>query len=266
MTPISNKTTEAWKAELSQGGYEHSCESEDSFRRLQKPGFVWRRMLNRMDLPLGSRIFELGCGGGQYLAQLAVQGYEVHGIDVSPQVVARAQKYLSQVANYKQIQATVEAADIFEYTSDRTYDLCYHFGVVEHFLMPEERRAIWASLFKLTRPGGWVASVVPCGRHFMRTMVREKELAGYKIPEIDYSCALHRTELTEAGFEHIVALPHNYFSFLSYHPLTAVRKIIYPTMYMAGNAVLPWAPFPESWKETCAQSLIVIGQKPKERL
>jgi 2-polyprenyl-3-methyl-5-hydroxy-6-metoxy-1,4-benzoquinol methylase len=80
--------------------------------------------------------------GGTHLAKLAVNGFAVHGIDVSDAVVKRAENYLEEVAKFQSIKASVEFANIFEYQSSNLYDMCYHFGVVEHFLELSQRQQI----------------------------------------------------------------------------------------------------------------------------
>jgi len=207
-------------------------------------------------------LFELGCGGGIHLAQLALNGFEVHGIDVSDAVAARAQNYLEEVSKFQLIRASVAVANIFEYQSSDSYDMCFHFGVVEHFLELSQRQQIWNKLYSLTKPGGWIVSVVPCGQHLMRGMVRERNLAGYNIPEIDYSCVSHRGEFANLGLQPIYAVPHNYFSFLSAHPSRMISKIIHPMSFVLGNMIIPLVPLPEDIKEVWAHTLIVIGRKP----
>lgn len=41
-------------------------------------------------LPAGGRVLDLGCGPGQYAARLAMMGFEVHALDASAEMVARA--------------------------------------------------------------------------------------------------------------------------------------------------------------------------------
>lgn len=251
-----------WQKELAlDGTYEHHCYSKYEMEKLKRLGQVWHRILKVTKLKQKNRVFELGCGGGIHLARLALNGFEVHGIDVSSAVANRAQNFLKEVSEFQPIEATVEVANIFEYQSSQLYDMCYHFGVVEHFLELSQRQEIWKKLYSLTKPGGWIVSVVPCGQHLMRSMAREHGLAGYNIPEIDYSCSSHRKEFEDLDLQRIYALPHNYFSFFSAHPLQLVSKVIYPVSFILGNITIPFLPLSEKVKETWAQTLIVIGRK-----
>jgi SAM-dependent methyltransferase len=263
MTTSNYNASQAWKQALSlPGKYELHCSSLQDIQRLQKLGHVWKRSLQVTGIQPPAQLFELGCGGGIHLARLALNGFQVHGIDVSDAVAARAQTFLEEIRQFQSIEATIEVADIFNYHSEITYDMCFHFGVVEHFLEVSERQQIWDNLYKLTKPGGWILSVVPCGQHFMRSMVRQHGLAGYNIPEIDYSCASHRAEFKALGLQSITTLPHSFFSFLSAHPSRVVAKWLYPVAFTFGNLLLPSIPLPDLVKERWAQSLIVAGQKP----
>ena len=254
--------SEAWKQALKDGGYNHHCRSAEDIERIKRMGRVWQKILQITKLTPPARLFELGCGGGIHLAQLALNGFEVHGIDVSDAVAARTQNYLQEVAGFLPIRASVEVANIFDYQSSDAYDMCFHFGVVEHFLELLQRQQVWKKMYSLTKPGGWIVSVVSCGQHLMRKMVRAKGLAGYNIPEIDYSCKLHRSEFEELGLNPIYAVPHNYFSFLSAHPSRAVSKVLYPLSFIVGNVFMPYLPMTEEIKERYAHTLIVMGMKP----
>lgn len=262
MNTSSYDASEAWKQVLKHAGeYEHHCHSAEEIKRIKLLGSAWRKILKITKLTPPARLFELGCGGGIHLARLALNEFEVHGIDVSDTVVARTQNYLDEVDRFKPIKASVQLANIFEYQSSNMYDMCFHFGVVEHFLELSQRQQIWEKLYGLTKPSGWIVSVVPCGQHFMRGMVRNKGLGGYIIPEIDYSCSSHRREFQDIGLNPVYAMSHNYFSFLSTHPSQLVSKVFYPVSFLLGNILLPYIPLAESIKEVCAQSLIVLGQK-----
>ncbi|OYE02382.1 class I SAM-dependent methyltransferase [Nostoc sp. 'Peltigera membranacea cyanobiont' 232] len=253
--------SEAWKQELDHEGYEHHCYSAEDLRKIKRLGRVWQKILQITQLTSPDRLFELGCGGGIHLSKLALNGFEVHGIDVSNGVVARAQNYLEEVSKFQPIKASVEVANIFDYQSSESYDMCFHVGVIEHFLELSQRQQIWDKLYSLTKPGGWIVSVVPCGKHFMRKMIRDKGIGGYNIPEIDYSCASHRKEFEHIGLTSIHTLSHNYFSFLAAHPSRLISQILYPLLFIGGNILMPHIPLSESVKERCAASLIVIGKK-----
>ena len=230
MNEKTYNASEEWKQVLSVQPYEHHCYSIDDFKKIKSLGRIWRKIFQAIKPEPSFRFFELGYGGGIHLASLAVNGFDVSGIDVSDVVASSAENYLQEVNQFQSIKAKIEVANIFEYHSSDSYEVCFHFGVVEHFLELTEREQVWNKLYDLTKPGGWIVSVVPCGQHFMRKMVREKGLCGYIVPEIDYSCASHRQEFENIGLTSISTIPWNYFPFLSAHPSKLISKIIYSAL------------------------------------
>ncbi|MEH2449579.1 MAG: class I SAM-dependent methyltransferase [Nostoc sp.] len=253
--------SETWKQELEHEGYEHHCYSTKNFKKIKQLSRVWQIILKITKITPPNQLFELGCGGGIHLASLAVNGFEVHGIDISASVASRAKNYLEEVGKFQAIKASIEVANIFDYESTDSYNMCFHFGVVEHFLELSQRQQIWNKLYSLTKPGGWIISVVPCGQHLMRKLVRERGLGGYNIPEIDYSCSLHKEEFENLSLQCILTVPHNYFGFFAAHPSLVISKIIYPVCFIISNITIPYIPISEDIKEHWAQTLIVVGRK-----
>ena len=52
---------------------------------------AWRELLLEHLPPAPARVADLGCGTGTLSVLLAAEGYDVHGIDLSPAMVARAE-------------------------------------------------------------------------------------------------------------------------------------------------------------------------------
>jgi 2-polyprenyl-3-methyl-5-hydroxy-6-metoxy-1,4-benzoquinol methylase len=253
-----------WVKNLKDAGYEHHCNSLQDLAQTKKLGRIWKETLRRTGIKPPTTMFELGCGGGKYLSTLALNGFEVHGIDVSPEVVSRCQNYLLEVSKFADIPvlATVENADIFHYQSTEKYDLTYHFGVVEHFLDLSERMIVWQKLYELTKPGGWMMSAVPNGSHFWRGYIRQNHLCGYHIPEVDYSVKLHEQEFLDTGLQDVIAIPWNYFGFAKGIVHGKLNQAIAKFIYLSSNVLIPLAPFPRTAKEKFAHGLLVIGKRP----
>ena len=119
---------------------------------------VWRQ-LEELPVPAEARVLELGCGTGEDAAWLAARGFEVTATDASPRML--------EVADYKLRQRGLESRARFlpwdladsppPALLDRSYDLVFsNFGALN--CVPD-RRALWASLARLTRPGGFLAVV-----------------------------------------------------------------------------------------------------------
>ena len=259
-----NNVSQKWIEGLKTSGYDHHCSSVQDLEKIKKLGRIWRKILKETGLKSPDCLFELGCGGGRHLAALSLKGFKVHGIDVSPDVVDRCHNYLQEIESVasKSLSITVENADIFDYESEQKYDLTYHFGVVEHFLELSDRHKIWKKLYELTKPGGYVVSVVPNGSHFWRKHIRENNLCGYNISEIDYDLRLHKQEFLDAGLENVTGIPWNYFGFAEGITQGKLQKIIGKSIHLSSNAIIPFLPLPSTIKEKFAHGLLVLGRKP----
>lgn len=267
---MTGDPAEAWTKALVAGGYEHRCRSPGDFRKIRRYGQAWRRILRATGLRPPASAFEIGCGGGIHLATLAANGFDVAGIDISRDVAARARRYIGEVSGYsdRPLSADIRTGDFLSTDVGGAFDLVYHFGVVEHYLDEDRRRAFWLRAADAAKPGGHVVSVVPCGAHAMRCAVRERELLGYRkdLAEIDYTVALHAAEFREAGLRDIVVMPHSYLFFLSAIQAPLFRRVLYPAAYAGANAILPALPLPAQVMQKLAHTLIAIGRKPPQKL
>ena len=100
--------------------------------------------------PVGpGRLLEVGCGAGSFMHGLALQGWEVEGLEYSPEAAEAARALGYQV----QVGALETAMD-----PDRPYDLVVGWMVVEHLHDPI---GALAKLARWTRPGGWLALSTP---------------------------------------------------------------------------------------------------------
>jgi len=81
---------------------------------------------------------EVGCGVGTDLLQFARAGARVHGVDLSRQSVALAQRRLELYGFEAEIREADAEALPFE---DETFDLVYSWGVIHHTPDPPKRCA-----------------------------------------------------------------------------------------------------------------------------
>jgi 2-polyprenyl-3-methyl-5-hydroxy-6-metoxy-1,4-benzoquinol methylase len=126
-------------------------EAEDRhFWHRSRNAFIARR-LERLGAGPGSRLLELGCGGGSVAANLARLGYEVTGIDGHlPRVVEAARR--APTARFIVDDLAVGLPPL------ETYDVVGLFDVIEHLDAPRE--ALERALAPL-RQGGLVVGTVP---------------------------------------------------------------------------------------------------------
>jgi SAM-dependent methyltransferase len=100
----------------------------------------------------GKKLLDVGCGRGLRLLELRRLGFDVHGLDVQPDVV----RYLRE-----KLAIPAECADVSEmhrFFPAASFDLITTFYLIEH--IPNVREAL-ASMFELLKPGGWLAAAVP---------------------------------------------------------------------------------------------------------
>ncbi len=104
---------------------------------------VFFNMLLRQ-VPLGSRVLELGCGPGRHALGSATLGFRVTGIDMDPRIVMQARLNADDVA--PECHAAFQVGDMFNLTGVApagTFHAITHGGVMEHL---ESAKAIREAL------------------------------------------------------------------------------------------------------------------------
>jgi SAM-dependent methyltransferase len=104
------------------------------------------RTLSERGLPPGTSVLDAGCGTGRHAAELVRLGYDVTGIDLSPELIA--------VAAERAARATFGVADIRTWTAPRQFDAAICRGVLNDLLTDDDRRAAAATLHRSLRRGG----------------------------------------------------------------------------------------------------------------
>jgi 2-polyprenyl-3-methyl-5-hydroxy-6-metoxy-1,4-benzoquinol methylase len=116
-------------------------------------GFLARRLFTpRTNVvpPLSpGRLLEIGCGAGAFLHRMAQEGWEVEGLELSPEAGRKAQQLGFPVF----IGSLSDAPD-----PAKSYDLIAGWMVLEHLHDPLQMlRKLW----RWSAPGGWIALSVP---------------------------------------------------------------------------------------------------------
>jgi len=121
------------------------------------------RMLLRAGSP-GRRLLEVGCSAGASLAAAAADGWEAHGVEVSPEAadVARRRSAVHSVHT-----GTLEAAPF----ASGFFDAIIFFDVIEHIDPPQP---IFAAVARLLKPGGLVLMVTPDAGSLSLSMMRSR--------------------------------------------------------------------------------------------
>jgi SAM-dependent methyltransferase len=90
---------------------------------VQETAFVEDRLIRHAKTAV-HQILDLGCGTGRHAIGLAERGHAVHGVDISPQMLAHAE------ARCARLQASVRALLSFEIGDIRTLDMRRDFDAV----------------------------------------------------------------------------------------------------------------------------------------
>ncbi len=98
----------------------------------------------------GRRALDLGCGVGRWSLELATRGYDVTGVDVSPSMIARAER----VARQRGVRCTFEVADLNTLRLARQFDLIVCVTVLQHVLDPRQAAQGIERLAAHLAPGG----------------------------------------------------------------------------------------------------------------
>ena len=146
--------------------------------RLQRDA-VWRLLDG--DFEPGGRLLDLGCGTGEDASRLARQGFRVHGIDISPRMVALAEERTQAEGLDDRLSFEALSLEEIGRLPDDSFDGAYsNFSALN---CVEELRPLAEELADRIHPGGVVALCVMNKRCLWETLL-------YPLTAI-----LHRTSL-----------------------------------------------------------------------
>lgn len=128
---------------------------------------------------IGKRVLDLGCGSGEYVAELLARGAEVTAVDLSPNMVEIVQARFEgkqQVRCYQQ-----DLSEGLPGEQDGHYDLVLS-PLMIHYL--EDQSRFFAECARVLKPGGHLlfsthhpvadAEVSPSGNYFAREAISEQ--------------------------------------------------------------------------------------------
>ncbi|PIQ83248.1 MAG: hypothetical protein COV75_08570 [Candidatus Omnitrophica bacterium CG11_big_fil_rev_8_21_14_0_20_63_9] len=102
--------------------------------------------------PAGAkRLLDIGCGAGRHMFNLAQRGYQMTGIDPSPEMIA----YVQDGAKQLKLPVTVSIGDLRNLQVSGTFDAAYCFMDTFRFLLTnDEIRAHLQAVANVLAPGG----------------------------------------------------------------------------------------------------------------
>ncbi|MGC9599342.1 MAG: class I SAM-dependent methyltransferase [Minisyncoccia bacterium] len=114
---------------------------------------VERKILD--DLPRGAKILDLGCGSGRFSVNAALHGFNVTGIDITPQAVQEAKKkaFNEGARDAKFIEGDMTAIPFPDEFFD--YVFCPRFSINAVATFAKRKKAI-AEMLRVIKPNGIV--------------------------------------------------------------------------------------------------------------
>jgi SAM-dependent methyltransferase len=127
-------------------------------------------------------ILELGCGTGRMTIPIAGQGYEITGLDIVPEMLARAKEKAASLAEDNRNITWVEA-DARDYRLDRRFSLIFENGsVFMHMLSNADQEAFLSNTREHLAPQGrLVVSLYFPHPDRLTTDLEEKDWFAYEV-------------------------------------------------------------------------------------
>jgi len=127
-------------------------------------------------------ILELGCGTGNHATLLAKEGYDLHGVDFSQEMLQRANDRLSQLPADLAYRLKFSQGDIRKVRLNQTFDVVLSlFHVISYQTTNEDLMAAFATVKEHLKPGGififdvWYGPAVLSDRPTVRVKRLEDE-------------------------------------------------------------------------------------------
>ena len=144
-------------------------------------------------------VIDFGCGAGWTSLFLARAGYEVLGVDISPDAIALARESAAATAS----AAEFAAADYEGFSASRGFDYALFYDSLHH--AEDEQGAVTAA-YRALKPGGVLFAFEPGAGH-SRSQGARRAVSTFGVHEKDMSPAHIRRLGIRVGFERALWLP-----------------------------------------------------------
>ncbi len=122
----------------------HAAASEYNVFTPRTNALLIQRCLDCCALKPGDKVLDVGCGSGAFSNLLTQRGLNVTGVDLSPNLIARARELQPS------IPFLVEDAEQLSFPA-ASFDAVFLGGVIHHFPDPSK---LAAEVFRVVKPGG----------------------------------------------------------------------------------------------------------------
>ncbi len=106
--------------------------------------------VDRLQLPTGAKILDVGCGAGDVALRLARQGYKVLGVDISAELIAYCQSLKEETKG----ELAFELTDMRQPFMENEFHGAICLGVTYGYFLDDENLAFLASMARALKPGG----------------------------------------------------------------------------------------------------------------
>jgi LmbE family N-acetylglucosaminyl deacetylase/ubiquinone/menaquinone biosynthesis C-methylase UbiE len=129
-------------------------------------------MADKLGLPRGAKVLDLGCGAGTAVVELAKRGFKVTGIDVADAMITQAKETARDAGLADQVRLEVGSAYAIDHPDD-SFDLVIATGVIEYL---EWDRWAFQEVRRILKPGGCFIVTAP-NRYRVAHLARPLALA-----------------------------------------------------------------------------------------
>ena len=145
---------DASATEIPQDWYRSAFPPEETLKRpwADRTGAEVDRALAILGAQGGERVLDMACGTGRHSHELARRGFEVVGVDISPDLLSIAEAD----ADAESLNASFLAADLRELDFDEEFDLVLNLndGAIGYFETEEENHRTFEVIAAALRAGG----------------------------------------------------------------------------------------------------------------
>jgi SAM-dependent methyltransferase len=150
-----------------------------------------RLITSELEIGQDARMLDVGCNTGPLLIPLRERGYNVFGIDISPDDVRQAERYLQ--ASAVPCDRLLAADGTRLPLRDDAFDVILLVDILEHTDYPEQ---IVSEVRRLLTPGGVVIATVPWAYHpYVRYTWLRKAMSSRKTIDEHPDAPFHLEEL-----------------------------------------------------------------------
>jgi SAM-dependent methyltransferase len=137
MAALKTKLKATWES----GDYDH-------FSNFLKPGAI--EFMERLDIPAGTKLLDIGCGSGQITIPMAKKGIDVTAIDLAQNLVDKANEY----ASAEGLDIRIEQGDAEDLRfADGEFDMAL--SLIGSMFAPRPDR-VASEMLRVVKPGGKV--------------------------------------------------------------------------------------------------------------